>query len=134
MQASAVIAERNALKVPAFQIQQVEHEVDDVFGGGAVEGILQRVELRQPIVPQYRYLAIQPCGLDGEHGDFARKALHLRCPVVAIAGVEARRATLTSRQDAIAVKLDLVHPSVARRRGAYQGSELRRESIRHGIT
>ncbi len=57
-----------------------------MFGAGAVEGVLQRVELRKPIIAQHYYLAIEPCGLGREERDLARKGLHFRGPVVTVAG------------------------------------------------
>jgi hypothetical protein len=73
LKSSASRAKVQRPQIFAVQVKQVKHEVDDVFGAGAVEGVLQRVELRKPIIAQHYYLAIEPCGLGREERDLARK-------------------------------------------------------------
>ncbi len=94
----------------------------------ALEGVLQRLEIRNAVPVGHHDFAIDPAGLhrQGTHG--ARQAGHAVGPVVAVAGDEAHLAAFDPGEDAVAVELELEHPfGQVGGRAVHQGGQLRRQ-------
>ncbi len=109
-QQRSALFERHLAQVVAFQIGRIEQVVEDAAAAPGLERVLQRLEVGCALLAQHHHLAVQPGRIQPEPGQRFGLPRHLRRPVVAITGEQLHPLALDTRQEAVAVELDLVAP------------------------
>ncbi len=111
-------------QVEAVEIEQVEHEIDEVGGRRSRQRVLQRLEAAAPLLIERHDFAVEPRGLHRQARGRARNRRKVRGPVLSIARDHPRRAFGNAAQHPVAVVLDLVDPVRADGRVLDQRREL----------
>ncbi len=131
------LVQRHVAQVVSGEVREVEHEVLQPFGVPAVEGVLQRLEIRRAVRTRHDDLAVDPGRAQAERAQVAHERGQLGRPVVAVARVAAHLRAFDACEQPIAVELDLVQPMAVRGRAIDEHRELRcqhqRQRSRHGV-
>ena len=90
--------------------RQIEQVVHDRLRGSAIEGRLQRLEIRQAGRIEHHDFPVQPRALEIQSAQGAHQFRHLRRPVFAVAREKLDPVAFDSRQQAVAIELDFVAP------------------------
>ena len=101
-------------RILAVELQQIEGEQGDV-GLGARPGT-QKVKHRQTALVAFGELAVDDAGARPQRIDRRHYERVASCPIVTVAGDQARATVGARRHHPVAVVLDLVNPAAAVRR------------------
>ena len=117
-------------QVVALGVGDIEKVIGEPARGVPAQGVLERMEIGDPLGVEHHHLAVEDRGLEGQPRRGPGDALELVRPVVTVAGQEADLALAEVHHQPVAVELDLVQPVVALGRGLDRGGQLRLELVR----
>ncbi|MNJ45841.1 hypothetical protein D3C77_409530 [compost metagenome] len=125
------LLQRGLAQVDAVEVGRIEQVVEDGRVAGAVECVLQGLEVGHAFTVVDHHLAIKPGRLKLQRLECGGLAGQFAGPVVAVAGEQVHLAMVDAGEDAVAVELHLVVP-VAVRGGFHQGGQLGLQAVGKG--
>ncbi len=129
LQGVTTLLKRHFTQVFRAQKRHVEQVIQNVLAVPRVKGILQPLEVGQPLLVENHHFAIEPTVAQLhalERLDQLRQSLG---PVMPVASEQTHIVTLNTGQHAIAIEFDFVQPVTGWRR-VYQRCQLRRKRVR----
>src|SRR6266513_187455 len=126
-QSLPAFAQRQPAQIQAVEKRGIAHEIDALRVLAFVERALQRLEAGASVVAQHDNFAVEPGVVEFPFLQGLDQPRQLRRPVLPRAREQPHLAAGQTRQQAIAVVLDLVDPVAVHRRRADQCGELRRD-------
>jgi hypothetical protein len=133
LQSRLALDQRERCDVVAVQEQQIEREENELVRVAFVHRRLQAAENRNSVGIEGAQLAVEIGRFDRQALQRLNRAPVAVRPVEARAGQERGLAAVDARMHAVAVVLDLVDPSVARRSFFDQARQLRLDPFRRPI-
>src|SRR4029079_7412557 len=124
--------ERQLAQIEAVVEEAVEGLVQAARVAAALQRVLQELKVSHAVISEHGHFTVEQRALHGQRAQGAHDRRQARAPVVAAAREAQRAALLDTRQNAVAVELDLVQPLVALGRGARQRRQLRLDEVGQG--
>src|SRR5690606_25324025 len=123
--------ELDVRQVVAAEIRQVEDLVNQPARSVRGQRLLKLSKAARAVRLKRDQLAVEQRLVDVEIREGIDERRKARRPILAVAAEEPHGAPFDTRNQTVAVELDLVQPAVAARRRARPGRELRIEAARH---